>query len=230
MRKKTQIDTGDGFLARWSEKKRQSEHPLEPATDSAHKDESGEERLSQNTSESADRPGCEDQGKNQDVLVDEDMPDIETLDHQSDYSGFLSPGVSDELRKLALRRLFRGKAFNVRDGLDDYDDDFRSFAGLGGLITSDMKHQMEMAEQKQEQTTAPQEDQAIADETGEISDPIAEQSDVPSASDPDSLQEDGSSSALDHPVEEEDPETGKQVAQDDGPVADPASGQGKTAV
>ncbi|WP_025770872.1 DUF3306 domain-containing protein [Thioalkalivibrio sp. HK1] len=78
------------------------------------------------------------------ILTDADMPPIETLDEHSDYSGFLSPGVSEELRRRALRKLFLSAAFNVRDGLDDYDDDFTSFEALGDMVTADMKHQMEV--------------------------------------------------------------------------------------
>ena len=61
---------------------------------------------------------------------DADMPPLESLGPESDYSGFMSPGVSEELRRLALRKLFRSPLYNITDGLDDYDDDFRSFAVL----------------------------------------------------------------------------------------------------
>ncbi|MGI9333138.1 MAG: DUF3306 domain-containing protein [Gammaproteobacteria bacterium] len=78
------------------------------------------------------------------VLTDADMPPIETLDEHSDYSGFFSPKVSEALRKTALRKLFRSSVFNVRDGLDDYDDDFRTFAPLGDMVTSDMRYSAEV--------------------------------------------------------------------------------------
>ncbi len=77
------------------------------------------------------------------VLTDADMPDLDTIDEHSDVSGFLSAGVSEGLRRKALRKLFRGAKFNIRDGLDDYDDDFRTFAPLGGIVTADMRYQME---------------------------------------------------------------------------------------
>ncbi len=64
------------------------------------------------------------------ALGDSDMPPLDSLGPESDYSGFLSPGVSEELRRLALRKLFLSPLFNVTDGLDDYDDDFRSFEVL----------------------------------------------------------------------------------------------------
>lgn len=85
------------------------------------------------------------------VPCDEDMPPIETLTEESDYTGFLSPNVSEELRSLALRKLFHSTAFNVCDGLDDYAEDFTSFAKLGNIITADMKYQLEEARKKLEQ-------------------------------------------------------------------------------
>jgi len=77
-------------------------------------------------------------------LTDEDMPSLESLTADSDYTCFMSPKVSDALRRLALRKLFHGAEFNIRDGLDDYDGDYTSFAKLGSIVTADMKHQMEM--------------------------------------------------------------------------------------
>ena len=81
-------------------------------------------------------------------LTDADMPDVESLTEESDFSGFMSSGVSDELRNLALRKLFRAPVFNIRDGLDEYDEDYTSFEKLGDIVTCDMKHQIEMQEKK----------------------------------------------------------------------------------
>ena len=77
------------------------------------------------------------------VLTDEDMPPIESLTDDADYSGFLSAGVSDVLRRQALRRLFSSPKFNVIDGLDDFAEDYTQFAPLGDVVTADMKHRME---------------------------------------------------------------------------------------
>ena len=73
------------------------------------------------------------------LLTDADMPDIETLTASSDISGFLGKGVSAALRKAALRHVFRQPRYNIRDGLDDYDDDYTFFEPLGDTVTSDMK-------------------------------------------------------------------------------------------
>lgn len=73
------------------------------------------------------------------LLTDADMPELDTLDASSDYSPFFNDGVSKELRQLALKRLFALPKFNIRDGLNDYDEDYTYFEPLGDTVTSDMK-------------------------------------------------------------------------------------------
>nr|CAA6830088.1 MAG: Iron-sulfur cluster-binding protein [uncultured Thiotrichaceae bacterium] len=121
--------TNEGFMSRWSRRK-------QAVTESETEVQSAEAELVDTESE-AEAIETEPEVIE---LTDADMPDIETLDENSDYSGFMSPKVSEELRKLALRKMFKGTVFHHRDGLDDYDDDFTKFAKLGDTITSDMKH------------------------------------------------------------------------------------------
>jgi len=72
-------------------------------------------------------------------LTDADMPPLASLDSDSDFSLFMSPGVSEQLRTQALRKLFHLPAFNVTDGPNDYDEDYTQFAGLGTVVTQEMK-------------------------------------------------------------------------------------------
>jgi hypothetical protein len=132
----------EGFLSRWSRRKIE----ISGERDINEIDMPGEsQQQDQEISVSDSKP--ESWGEQKD-LTDDDMPEIDGLTSDSDVSMFMSPGVSDELRRLALRKLFSRACFNIRDGLDDYDDDFTSFAALGNLITCDMKHQMEVAEER----------------------------------------------------------------------------------
>ena len=62
--------------------------------------------------------------------TDRDMPPVESLKAGDDVSGFFSPKVSAALRKRALRAIFRQGRFNLRDGLDDYDEDYTVFPPL----------------------------------------------------------------------------------------------------
>jgi len=109
--------------------------------------------------------------KEENFLTDEDMPSIESLTADSDYSCFMSPKVSHALRRLALRKLFHGAQFNICDGLDDYDGDYTSFAKLGNIVTSDMKHQIEVAMRKKQQLLEQQAAEARLDnEASELAD------------------------------------------------------------
>jgi hypothetical protein len=84
----------------------------------------------------------------QPALTDADMPPLDTLTADSDYTGFLSEQVSETLRKAALRKLFHGASFNITDGLDEYADDFTTFEALGDIITADMRHMLEVEARK----------------------------------------------------------------------------------
>jgi len=127
----------EGFLTRWSRRKSEArtDDPAPPATE-------------QDTAPDvpADQTGSVELAP---VMTDADMPPIESIDEQTDsVAEFFSPGVSDDLRHAALRKLFRLPMFNVRDGLEIYDEDYRTFEALGDIVTADMKHQLELAKEK----------------------------------------------------------------------------------
>ena len=119
--------TGDNFLSRWSRLK-----------DEARAEKSGEEKTALDASATPKVA----------TLGDADMPPLESLGENSDVRDFFSPGVSEELRRRALRKIFRLPRFNIRDGLDDYDDDFSTFIPLGDIITADMKNEIERLKEK----------------------------------------------------------------------------------
>ncbi len=148
-------------LSRWSRRKQQT-------AEETRKENLTLETGQQYQSESELELSSEDQQQNevqQPVLTDDDMEPVEELTEDSDYSKFMSPGVSDELRNLALRKMFHAPIFNIRDGLDEYDGDYTSFEKLGDIITADMRHQMEIEANKKLE----QEVREIA-EAGEIED------------------------------------------------------------
>lgn len=115
---------GEGLLRRWLRRKQ-----------TVRAEAAARERESDGTTERESRMAS-------DTDVPE-LPPLESLDADSDYSGFLHPQVDDALRQAALRKLFRSAKFNVVDGLDDYAEDYRSFEALGDVITADLRHQRE---------------------------------------------------------------------------------------
>jgi len=115
----------ESFLQRWSQRKLD-------ASISTEKEQVEVLQLDANNDDlSSEPPQLE--------LTDEDMPPLETLDENSDYSVFFSPKVSETLRQQALHKLFHFERFNVLDGLNDYDDDYTQFEKLGSIVTHEMK-------------------------------------------------------------------------------------------
>ena len=148
----TDLDA-EGPLRRWARRKR--EVAREAAESAARRsDEPRDASEGAGDAREATGDASESVVVEEKVLTDEDMPPLASLDENSDYSGFLSPGVSEALRRRALRKLFSSAVFNVPDGLDDYDDDFTSFAALGDIVTADMKHQAEMEAERAKQAQA----------------------------------------------------------------------------
>ena len=133
-------DSERNFLSRWSRRKALRQEELDEAT------LSGTEEVASAASDSA-----EDKAP---LPTDEDLPPIESLGEDDNYGDFLSPKVSEKLRKAALRKLFHGAGFNIRDGLDDYDEDFTLFEPLGDIVTADMRHREEMLERKAREAAA----------------------------------------------------------------------------
>lgn len=137
-------DTEDGFLSRWSRRKSRARQPESPAP---------EESLDRARGRGPNPPEAvaDERREAEPVKTDEDMPDLDSISESTDMSDFFSPGVSEDLRNLALRRLFHTAKFNVTDGLDDYAEDFRNFAPLGDIVTSDMRHRLEVDQRRREE-------------------------------------------------------------------------------
>ena len=146
-------DAKPDFLARWSRLKQASGVRPDPSDIDAGAATGSNDETAQVERAQQSRPR---------ILTDADMPAIDSLTPDSNFSDFLSPGVSDALRKRALRKLFHSEVFNLRDGLDEYDDDFTKFEKLGDIVTADMRHRMEMEAQRRAEQLLQQDDQREA--------------------------------------------------------------------
>lgn len=97
------------------------------------------------------------------ALTDADMPPIESLDENSDFSVFMSAGVSEHLRQRALRKLFTLPSINQRCPLDGEWYDCHGYQPLGDVITHEMREAMEREARKLKaavEETAPEDDPA----------------------------------------------------------------------
>ena len=138
----------ESFVSRWSRRK-QAVTNEQVQTEALQEHEAVELPIADTTDVIDEVALAEAREAQRNALTDEDMPDIETLNEGSDFSGFMSTNVSEALRKMALRKLFQGESYNIRDGLDEYDGDYTTFEKLDpSVITADMKHMIEVESER----------------------------------------------------------------------------------
>jgi hypothetical protein len=147
----------EGFLSRWSRQKalsRDGIESIEPAPDpveSAPPTEPGEDA----STAPDDTPP--------------ELPPLESLGEDSDYSAFLDAKVAPDLRRQALHKLFHSPKFNVRDGLDDYDLDFSNPEPLGDIVTAEMRHRIRVELERLAEREAESEPESDAPEEAPVS-------------------------------------------------------------
>lgn len=78
-------------------------------------------------------------GKRMSELTDEDMPDIESLDENSDLAAFMASKVSNALCMKALTKVFHTAKFNQVCLCAEYADDYTNFTPLGDIVPHDLK-------------------------------------------------------------------------------------------
>ena len=116
-----------GFLGRWSRLKQEAARgrpDVDASTDPAvtgHEEVASD--LQSEAASDVSEEGARIAEENQAIA---ESIDLESLDFSSDYSAFLKQGVSRELKRQALRRLWTSDpVLACVDGLNDYDEDFR---------------------------------------------------------------------------------------------------------
>ena len=136
-------DEQEGFLTRWSRRKseaRKGETLPEPP---------GEQLEAEQAPDDEPPPGdpgvpvSDDEETRAPAEAAAELPPLESLGEDSDYSAFMGEGVPQDLRQKALKKLFHSPKFNIRDGLDDYDWDFTNPEPLGDIVTAEMRYRVE---------------------------------------------------------------------------------------
>lgn len=126
------------FLSRWSRRKQASrEQPSAPAV--APDEEAAAHPLeAQAAVEPAGHP-------EEGLPGDEppELPPLESLTEESDFSAFMHGTVDPALRRLALRKMWGNPKYGIVDPLDPFRADFAAFTPLGDIVTSDMKFHAE---------------------------------------------------------------------------------------
>ena len=69
-----------------------------------------------------------------------ELPPVEQLTPDSDFSAFMREKVDERLRRAALKKLFSDPRFNVLDGLDEYADDYTKLESLAPDVARQLQH------------------------------------------------------------------------------------------
>lgn len=146
-------DDTAGFLSRWSKRKLT---PEDERVESEKKSELEQATHTDDTSKQVEKSDSEQQAE---------IPIWQQKD------------ADPLLKKQALKDLFQQSEFGTLDGLNEYDEDYTSFTGLGKVVTREMKRMLELAEQKT-RPEAEQGEQAVDDATPPVEQPEIDKADA----------------------------------------------------
>ncbi len=117
----------DGFLERWSRRKRGDSSDGDLGTEAAEAPPLSEANTAESDTAESDAGDPE---------VIAKLPDLDSLTGDTDFTVFLQDGVPEAMRRQALRKLWRlNPVFAHLDGLNDYDEDFSAL----GIIAENIK-------------------------------------------------------------------------------------------
>lgn len=150
------------FFSRWSQRK------LDESTDKARETEQPLEETSVTSSESASqtRTSVEELAPNEPTSIEPTNALEESTDTKESASEtteelsmaqLLVSEASESVKKAALRKLFLSEEFNVRDGLDDYDDDYSNLKSLSEGVAESLR---DWVKEKVEEETPSEQEQA----------------------------------------------------------------------
>lgn len=150
------------FFSRWSQRK------LDESTDKALEAEQPVEETSVTSSEPASQTlsSAEELAPNDPASIEPTNALEESADTKESASEateelsmaqLLVSEASESVKKAALRKLFLSEEFNVRDGLDDYDDDYSNLKSLSEGVAESLR---DWVKEKAEEETTSEQDQA----------------------------------------------------------------------
>jgi hypothetical protein len=120
------MTTPDRFLERWSRRKRElasDRHPA-PAAPGEAAAQTAPDAVADIPAAAGGGTVSAEAGEGVSDAAADALPPVDTLTLDADFSAFLKAGVSESLRRAALRKLFAEPHFNRMDGLDIYIDDY----------------------------------------------------------------------------------------------------------
>ncbi len=123
-------DEGEKFLSRWSRLKRDTK--VEDADSAEPLDLAERAQLTAAPLQRQDKDARA-------ASIPPQLPPVDELTSDSDFTGFFHPKVDENVKRAALKKLFSDPHFNVMDGLDIYIDDYSISDPLPAEMLAQMK-------------------------------------------------------------------------------------------
>lgn len=124
--------TDESFLSRWSRLKRKEAEPPQPAplaTPLAPHESAPPPAVAEPAGPPAEASEPPEDG------ALKDLPPVESLTAESDFTPFMRAGVPEDLHRQALRKLWTSDpVFANDDGLKDYADDYTGLFSGSGIV------------------------------------------------------------------------------------------------
>ncbi|WP_102305985.1 DUF3306 domain-containing protein [Vibrio cyclitrophicus] len=152
------------FFSRWSQRKLdESTDESQETEQTLEKTESSSEISSGQSNASSKIEQVDTEASTETTLSSagaEEATDVQGLAPEEDVSvaQLLVSEASESVKKAALRKLFLSEEFNVRDGLDDYDDDYSNLKSLSEGVAETLR---DWVKDKTEEETTLEEEQVI---------------------------------------------------------------------
>lgn len=127
------MNSDESRLSRWSRRKAETRAGRGAAAPELRQDGAAPEVREENADLPVDaaKPGETGREAPEQETPPLDLPDIESLTAQSDFTAFMKKGVPKALRRQALRKLWASDpVFNIIDGMEEYGEDFTDAASV----------------------------------------------------------------------------------------------------
>ncbi len=96
------------------------------------------------------------------------IEDVDALSPDDSIAAFLAKGVSKEVKRAALDKLFQNPIFNIRDGLNEYDLDYSRPKKLTAENAAQLRHLGDKLVEKSKQYLAESNDPPLSSDASDL--------------------------------------------------------------
>ncbi|MGR5131771.1 DUF3306 domain-containing protein [Vibrio alfacsensis] len=140
------------FFSRWSQRKLEESTTQSVETEMVESVESTESEARQTEQVDANESSQVEAAEGSADAIQSEPSDAEEMS----VAQLLVSEASESVKKAALRKMFLSEEFNVRDGLDDYDDDYSTLKSLSEGVAETLRDWIKEKPEEEQSVEEPQ--------------------------------------------------------------------------